>query len=159
MGKKTSSTVSDTSTGNTPAATGRKEGPVVIVDDDPADAMFAEGVFDELQPEFPLQILTSGEDLVAYLQGTGLYHDRAHYPYPGLILLDLNMPKMDGFAVLEWIKAHPEHGDVPIVVLSGFSDLVEQVTRAYTRGAHSFLPKPIQLQDIKTILSILKVSI
>jgi two-component system response regulator len=159
MGKKTSSTAPESSLGNTPAAPGRKDGPVVIVDDDPADAMLAEGVFDVCQSRFALQILTSGEDLVAYLQGTGLYNDRIHYPYPGLILLDLNMPKMDGFAVLEWVRGHPEHGDVPIVVLSGFSDLVEQVTRAYTRGAHSFLPKPIQLQDIKTILSILKISI
>jgi CheY-like chemotaxis protein len=136
-----------------------KEGPVVIVDDSTYDAMQVEGVIEELQPKFPAQILTSGEDLVAYLQGEGLYKDRSHYPYPGLVLLDLKMPKMDGFAVLEWLKGHPQHADVPIVVLSGFADMAEQVTRAYGQGAHSFLPKPIQLQDIKGILSLLKVSV
>jgi CheY-like chemotaxis protein len=160
MPRKSSSTVENAGAASAgkPAAPPR-EGPVVIVDDDPADAMAAEGVLDELQPKLPIQILTSGEDLVAYLQGRGLYHDRGHYPYPGLILLDLKMPKMDGFAVLDWLKAHPEYADVPVVVLSGFADMVEQVTRAYTMGAHSFLPKPVQLQDMKSILSILKISI
>jgi len=145
--------------GGNSAAQSAREGPVVIVDDDPYDALHSEGVIDELEPRFPVQILTSGEDLVAYLQGEGLYQDRSHYPLPGLVLLDLNMPKMDGFAVLEWLKNHPEHAEIPIVVLSGFVDLVEQVTRAYGRGAHSFLPKPVQQRDIQSILSLLKISI
>lgn len=136
-----------------------REGPVVIVDDDPYDAVLAEGVVDELQPRFPIQILTSGDDLVAYMQGDGLYHDRAHYPLPGLILLDLNMPKMDGFEVLEWFKAHPEYAEIPRVVLSGCADMAAQVTRAYQLGAHSFLPKPVQLQDIQSILAVLKISV
>jgi CheY-like chemotaxis protein len=136
-----------------------REGPVVIVDDETCDAMLAEGVIDDLHPRFPVQILTSGEDLVAYLQGDDLYHDRSSYPYPGLILLDLKMPKMDGFAVLEWIKSHPQHAAIPVVVLSGCVDMAGQVTRAYQLGAHSFLPKPIQLQDIRSILSLLKISI
>jgi len=136
-----------------------REGPVVIVDDDPYDALLSEGVVDELQPKFDVQILTSGEDLVAYLQGDGLYQDRTHYPLPGLVLLDLNMPRMDGFAVLEWLQSHPEYAGIPVVVLSGFADMVAQVTRAYGKGAHSFLPKPVQLRDIQSILSLLKISV
>jgi len=136
-----------------------REGPVVIVDDDPSDAMLAEGVVDELQPKFPVQILTSGEDLIAYLGGEGLYKDRANYPSPGLVLLDLKMPRMDGFAVLEWLKAHPKYSEIPIVVLSGMNGIAAQVTRAYQLGAHSFLPKPVQQQDIESILSVLKISI
>lgn len=136
-----------------------RQGPVVIVDDDPYDALLTEGIVDELQPHFEVQILTSGEDLVAYLQGDGLYQDRSHYPIPGLVLLDLKMPQMDGFAVLEWLKNHPEHSSIPIVVLSGAADMVEQVTRAYALGAHSFLPKPIQQRDIESILTLLKISI
>jgi CheY-like chemotaxis protein len=144
---------------NAGAQSSPKEGPVLIVDDDPYDALLTQGVIDELEPRFPVQILTSGEDLVAYFQGEGLYHDRTHYPYPGLVLLDLKMPNMDGFEVLAWLKGHPEHKAVPIVVLSGFADMVEQVTRAYNLGAHSFLPKPVQLRDIKSIVSFLKLSI
>jgi CheY-like chemotaxis protein len=136
-----------------------REGPVLIVDDDPSDAMLCEGVIDELQPKFPIQILTSGDDLIAYLQGDGLYQDRDHYPYPGLILLDLKMPKMDGFEVLKWLKGRPEHSAVPVVVLSGFVDMAGHVTRAYQLGAHSFLPKPVKQEDIESILTLLKVSI
>ena len=69
------------------------------------------------------------------------------------------MPKMDGFEVLEWLKNHPEHAGVPVVVLSGRFDMPGQVTKAYQSGAHSFLPKPVQEQDIRSILSLLKVSI
>ena len=132
---------------------------MLIVDDDASDAMHAEGVIQDLRPKFPAQIVTSGDDLIAYLQGEGLYQDRSRYPYPGLILLDLKMPRMDGYAVLEWIKDHPEHAEVPIVVLSGFSGLVEQVMKACSQGAHSFLPKPVQLEDLQSILSLWKISI
>lgn len=145
--------------GGNAAANPAREGPVIIVDDDPYDALQSEGVVDELQPRFEVQILTSGEDLVAYLQGEGLYKDRSHYPRPGLVLLDLKMPRMDGFAVLEWLKGHPEHADIPIVVLSGFADMVAEVTRAYGQGAHSFLPKPIQQRDLQSIVSLLKISV
>ena len=145
--------------GNTAPQSSTRKGPVVIVDDDAVDAMLSKGVIDELRPGFPIQILASGEDLVAYLLGEGLYKDRSHYPLPGLVLLDLQMPKMDGFAVLDWLKSHPEQAEVPIVVLSGRFDMAGQVTRAYQLGAHSFLPKPVQEQDIKSIVSLLKISI
>lgn len=138
---------------------GPKEGPVLIIDDDPYDALLAESVLDELQPRFPAQILTSGEDLVAYLKGEGLYRDRAQFPFPGLVLLDLKMPGMDGFAVLDWLKEHPEYGDVPIIVLSGCVDMIGQVTRAYGQGADAFLPKPVKLPDLQSALSHLKISL
>ncbi len=146
-------------TEKTAANPGIKEGPVLIVDDDPSDAMLCEGVIDELQPKYPAQILTSGDDLFAYLEGDGLYHDRARYPYPGLILLDLKMPKIDGFEVLKWLKTRPQHAEIPVVVLSGFVDMASQVTRAYQLGAHSFLPKPVRQTDIQSILTLLHVSI
>jgi CheY-like chemotaxis protein len=160
MGMKSNMENADAAAGgNTATQSWSGEGPVLIVDDDPYDALLSEGVIQELHPRFPVQILASGEDLVAYLQGDDLYRDRSQYPLPGLVLLDLKMPKMDGFAVLEWLKGHPEHAEVPIVVLSGFVDMVEQVTRAYGQGAHAFLTKPVQLRDIQSILSLLKISI
>ncbi len=135
------------------------KGPVLIVDDETCHAMLAEAVFDEVRPGSSIQILTSGEDLVAYLQGESLYRDRCRYPYPGLVLLDLKMPKMDGFEALRWVKTHPKHSHLPIVVLSGVSGMAEQVTRAYHLGAHSFLPKPVQHRDVESILSLLKISV
>jgi CheY-like chemotaxis protein len=144
---------------NVAATSPGREGPVVIVDDDTSDALLAQGVIDELEPRFPVQILNSGEDFVAYLQGTDLYQDRSKYPYPGLVLLDLKMPRMDGFEVLQWLKDHPEHAEVPIVVLSGTTGMSGHVTRAYQLGAHSFLLKPVQQQEIQAVLSLLKIRI
>ena len=135
------------------------DGPVLIVDDDPYDAITAEGVVGDLNPILPVQILTSGEDLIAYLQGENIYHDRKQFPYPGLVLLDLKMPRMDGFAVLQWLKNHPEHAKVPVVVLSGLAGMAGLVTKAYQLGAHSFLPKPVQAQDIQSVLHLLKISV
>jgi CheY-like chemotaxis protein len=140
------------------ASTGQTA-PVVIVDDEACHAMLAEGVFDELRPGFPVHILTSGQDLVAYLEGEDLYRNRSQYPYPSLVLLDLKMPKMDGFEVLRWLKTHPKHSEIPVVVLSGVAGMAEQVTRAYRMGAHSFLPKPVQHRDVKSVLSLLKISV
>jgi two-component system response regulator len=134
-------------------------GPVVVVDDVHADAMRAAHAVEELRPWFPVQILTSGEELASYLDGQGLYQDRCLYPYPGLILLDLKMPRMDGFETLQWIKDNPKHSKIPVVVLSGVSGMAAQVTQAYKLGAHSFLPKPIREEDVESILSVLKINI
>ena len=136
-----------------------KEGPVLIVDDDPYDALLAESVLDELEPRYAGQILTCGEDLLAYLQGEGLYKNRALFPSPSMILLDLNMPGMSGFDVLAWLKLHPEFSDVRVVVLSGAEDMVGQVTKAYGQGSDAFLPKPVKLEDLRSALSHLKISI
>ena len=69
------------------------------------------------------------------------------------------MPRMDGFAVLQWLKNHPEHAKVPVVVLSGLAGMAGLVTKAYQLGAHSFLPKPVQAQDIQSVLHLLKISV
>jgi CheY-like chemotaxis protein len=136
-----------------------REGSVVIVDDSIGDAMYTEEVIDVLQPQFQAQILTSGEDLVAYLRGQDLFSDRSRYPYPVLVLLDLEMPEMDGFEVLQWLRDQPAHAEVPIVVLSGWSNMAPRVTRACQLGARSFLPKPVQPHDIRGVLSLLNISI
>jgi len=129
------------------------------VDADAGDALHAEGVIDELQPKFPVQILTFGEDLIAYLQGENLYEDRSRYPYPGLVLLDLKAPKTAGLQVLRWIKGHPEHATVPIVVLIDVAGMTDLASRAYESGACSFLTKPVQQQAIQNILLHLNISI
>ena len=97
--------------------------------------------------------------MFAYLQGEGFTKTAPVIPIPGFILLDLKMPKMDGFAVLEWLKTHPEHAEIPVVVLSGFVDMAGQVTGAYQLGANSFLPKPVQQKDIQSILTLCNISI
>ena len=106
----------------------------------PAMPCWLRGSLTNCNPDFRCKFLLPARIWSLICRANDLYHDRSHYPYPGLVLLDLKMPKMDGFAVLEWLKGHPEHADVPIVVLSGFVDMVEQVTRAYGRARTLFCP-------------------
>jgi CheY-like chemotaxis protein len=131
---------------------------VLIVDDCLADAQMAKRIVQRLNPKYPGQIVSSGKELIAYLQGDEIYQDRAQYPYPALVLLDLNMPKMDGFAILTWLKGHRHHLQVPVVVLSGIDDL-RKINQAYGLGARSYLTKPIALNDIKETLSSLNISV
>ena len=82
-----------------------------------------------------------------YLAGEGQYSNRAEYPLPDLILLDLKMPKVDGFDVLLWIRRQPGFGSIPVVVLTS-SDAIRDVNRAYALGANSFMVKPLDFENL-----------
>lgn len=132
------------------------DGPILIVDDNPADVVLTRHAIKKLKLENPLHVLPGGKQLIAYLKGDGIYHDRKKFPYPVLLLLDLKMPHMDGFDVLAWLKDHPQHGAFPVVVLSGSEDL-RQANRAYLLGARSFLAKPMDLADFKNTVEALSI--
>ena len=89
----------------------------------------------------PLHVVTSGEEAIEYLSGRGKYANRAEYPLPSLVLLDLKMPGMDGVEVLRWIRQQPGFGSLRVVALTN-SGLSHDVDRAYKVGANSFLLKP-----------------
>ena len=90
----------------------------------------------------PVQVARDGAEALAYLSGEGKYANRAEYPLPALVLLDLRLPKMDGFEVLVWIRQQPRIASLRVVVLSG-SNAMTDVNRAYRLGANSFLIKPV----------------
>lgn len=90
----------------------------------------------------PLQVVRSGEEALDYLSGTGRYTNRAEFPLPGIVLLDLKMPGTDGFEVLSWIRRSPDLGGLLVIVLTS-SNHMDHVTRAYEIGANSFLVKPV----------------
>ncbi|HWD20670.1 MAG TPA: response regulator [Verrucomicrobiae bacterium] len=132
--------------------------PIVIVDDSPQDREFAQHTLRRLPLTVPLVFLTCGADLKAYVDGLAAYGNRAIYPYPGVVLLDLEMPNGDGFETLEWLKAQTAHAALPIIALSGSKSLAH-VNRAYGLGARSFLTKPIDLKDFQSMIKVLKLSI
>src|SRR4029079_15903319 len=88
----------------------------------------------------PLQEVRNGEEAIAYLRGEGTYGDRKQFPFPTVMLLDLNMPKKNGFEVIAWVRAQPVLKRLPIVILTA-SMRSEDVEQAFDLGATSFLVK------------------
>jgi CheY-like chemotaxis protein len=103
----------------------------------------------------PLHVVRSGEEAIMYLGGFGPYSNRAEYPLPSLVLLDLKMPGMDGFEVLQWIRREPGIATLRVVVLTG-SGATEDVNRAYKLGANSFLIKPADFEKFVEISEALR---
>ena len=121
---------------------------ILIIDDDPDDANLIRLTVLGLHPNASVQTITSGLDLKAYLEGRGRYADREVFPYPGLILLDLRMPEMDGFEVMAWLKSQLLHAAIPVIVISAF-DQQANIRKAYQLGARTFLSKPIHAESIR----------
>jgi CheY-like chemotaxis protein len=94
----------------------------------------------------PFYVVRNGEEAIAYLKGEGQFANREEYPLPDLLLLDLKMPRMDGFDVLEWLKATPSLASLRVIVLTS-SENLHDVNRAYQLGANSFLVKPLEFHN------------
>ena len=126
------------------------EDPVILlVDDSELDAMLMSCVFERARLA-PLQITGGGEEAIAYLGGDGAYGDRDQFPMPTAVLLDLNMPRKDGFEVLAWIRQQPELKHLHVYVLSA-SGRTEDIERCYDLGANSYLIKPGNLDGLTTL--------
>ena len=93
----------------------------------------------------PLHVVRDGEEAIAYLAGEGKYANRSEYPLPELLLLDLSMPRVDGFQVLRWIRQQPGIASLRVVVLTS-SDELPDINEAYRLGVNSFLVKPLDFQ-------------
>src|SRR5690242_6664241 len=92
--------------------------PILLAEDDKNDIFLMRRAFDNAGFHNPLFVVHNGQEVIDYLLGTGLFGNRAKYPLPGLLLLDLKMPLMDGYDVLEWIGQHSEFDQMPVVVLT-----------------------------------------
>ena len=129
---------------------------ILLVDDSPNDALLLAAVFQRSGFDRPPRLATSGEEAIAYLQGEGRYHDRTEFPLPAVMLLDLNMPRMNGLEVLAWIRRQPGLGRMAVYILSA-SSRREDINRAYALGANAFLVKPGRLDELthlaKTLLA------
>jgi CheY-like chemotaxis protein len=115
---------------------------ILIADDDPEDRMLVEDAFIESRLANDLRFVEDGEQLMDYLCRRGRYTDPTNAPRPGVILLDLNMPRKDGREALREIKADPKLRQIPIVVLTT-SRAEEDVFRSYDLGVNSFVTKPV----------------
>jgi CheY-like chemotaxis protein len=129
--------------------------PVVLVAEDREEDLFLiRRAFEHLGFATPVQYVRDGEQVIAYLSGEGRFSNRAEYPLPNVLLLDLKMPRKTGFDVLKWLQQQPSLSRLRTVVLTTSFDLHE-ITQAYKLGASSFLTKPLNFTEFKdTIQSI-----
>ena len=120
---------------------------ILMADDDPDDRLMTQEAFRDCRLNNPLRFAEDGEELMDYLHRRGRYGDASAYPMPGLILLDLNMPRKDGREALREIKADPQLRHIPVVVLTT-SKAEEDVVRAYHDGVNSFITKPVTFEGL-----------
>jgi CheY-like chemotaxis protein len=120
----------------------------LLIDDDADHALFMRRTFRALRLPWPLPALGSGEEAFAYLEGGGTYADRARYPLPSLILLDLRLPGTSGLAILQWIRARSAFAETTVFVMSS-SGLREDVELALAQGADHYFVKPLTLDGLE----------
>ena|SRR5215471_956520 len=118
---------------------------ILLAEDREDDILLIRKAFEKGGLLNPLQVVKNGEEAVAYLKGEGKFSDRAKYPLPQLLIVDLKMPLMDGFEVIQWVRQQPNLAPMRIVVLTS-SDHIKDVNRAYRLGANSFLVKPDEFE-------------
>ncbi|HEV8543966.1 MAG TPA: response regulator [Verrucomicrobiae bacterium] len=126
---------------------------ILIADDSPDDLFLLRRSFQRAGVLNPVQEVRSGKEAIAYLKGTGPYADREKFPFPEILLLDLNMPEGDGFEVLQWIRDKLPVADLLIIVLSQLDEL-KSINRAYSLGANSFLAKPGDEQELHNLIKV-----
>lgn len=120
--------------------------PILVADDTPDDVFLLRRALQRANLSNPLLVVHDGEEAISYLRGTGIYADRMIYPLPGLIVLDVKMPRRDGFEVLEWIRKSIEWS-VPVVMLTS-SALESDQDLARKLGADCYLVKTSSFDEL-----------
>ena len=116
-------------------------GTILYAEDEANDVFFLELGFRKARSPHKVVSVTDGKQAIDYLKGEGLFTDRARYPLPTLILLDIKMPKKSGLEVLEWIRHQPRFKSLPVLMLTSSSRQEDQ-ERARQLGANDYLIKP-----------------
>jgi CheY-like chemotaxis protein len=127
---------------------------ILMADDDDDDRMLAQKALRGSRLVNDMRFAVDGEDLMRYLRHEPPYANGLDAPRPGLILLDLNMPKMDGREALSLIKADPVLRQIPVIVLTT-SAAEEDVIRTYDLGVNSFITKPVTFEGLVEVMSTL----
>jgi CheY-like chemotaxis protein len=120
---------------------------ILLADDDPEDQMLTRDALAESRCANRLDTVADGEELLDYLHRRGPFAALAGTPLPGLILLDLNMPRKDGREALKEIKSDPQLRRIPVVVLTT-SKAEEDICRTYDLGVNSFITKPVKFEGL-----------
>jgi two-component system, response regulator len=128
---------------------------ILMADDDPDDCVLTKEALEDARLINDLRFVENGEELLEYLRRQGKYAPPADAPFPGLILLDLNMPRKDGRTVLKEIKDDPDLRSIPVVVLTT-SKADEDIYKSYDLGVNSYIVKPVTFEALVDILQTLE---
>jgi CheY-like chemotaxis protein len=128
---------------------------ILVADDDLEDCMLLKEAFEESRLVNSLRFVHDGNELVDYLCHRGKYADPADSPHPGLILLDLNMPRKDGREALREIKSDPDLRRIPVVILTT-SKAEEVIFRSYDLGVNSYVTKPVTFESLVKVVRALR---
>ena len=126
---------------------------ILLADDDEDDRLMTRDALRDARLHNDLRFVIDGVDLMDYLQRKGRHADPESSPRPGLILLDLNMPRMDGREALQKIKADPELRSIPVIILTT-SKAEEDIIRTYDLGVNSFITKPVTFLGLVDVMKV-----
>jgi CheY-like chemotaxis protein len=121
---------------------------VLLIEDDPGDVLMTREAFDDAKVANNLYVVSDGEDALAFLRREGTH---AEVPRPDLVLLDLNLPRVDGREVLEQIKNDPELRSIPVVVLTT-SESEDDIVHSYSLHANAYVTKPVDFDRFHQVV-------
>jgi CheY-like chemotaxis protein len=124
---------------------------ILLVEDNQADVKIALRAFAGSKLKNEIYVVNDGEEALAFIFHEGKYQDKAKFPTPDLILLDIKMPKIDGFHVLETLKQNLEYGYIPVIMFTS-SKNEEDIVKSYKKGAASYIAKPVDYEEFVKIV-------
>ena len=128
---------------------------MLVAEDEETDVFLLRRAFERAGVAVNPMFVRDGQETLDYLEGLGEFSDRSKFPLPAIIVLDIKMPRMNGFDVLSWLKSNREHHSTPVIMFSGSDDL-RDIERAYELGANVYMMKPAEADQLLQLVSILK---
>jgi CheY-like chemotaxis protein len=128
---------------------------ILLAEDEEDHVLLIQRAFSKANIPNPLHVVWNGQEVISYLKGEGKYSNREEYPLPDLLLLDLKMPRVNGFEVLQWIRQQSGLAPLRVLVLTS-SDQIRDVNEAYRLGANSFLVKPLDFEDFAQLSHLIR---
>lgn len=124
---------------------------ILLVEDNPMDVELTIRAFKRSKMENPIHIVRDGQEALDYVHRRGAYADPQTSPVPGLILLDIRLPRVDGLEVLHALKSHPVYRPIPVVMLTTSRD-DSDVMKSYDLGANSYIVKPVDFDKFLEVI-------
>ena len=134
-----------------------ESGHILVAEDSAVDAFFLQRAFNRAGMAVTLHVVRDGQVVVDYLEGVGQFRDRARNPLPRLLLLDLHMPRLNGFDVLRWLRQRPAFQGLEVVIFTS-SEEPRDVNRAFGLGANAYLVKPHSIDELNALVGRFKKS-